>query len=95
MFVTIPYKKTEKADVTRTVDKYIRFTYDGDTGDRYLPDLSDFGSARENMRTAFERFPNEPAKVKEAIVAYLPWISSYVLRFPHTGSDANVHRIIF
>ena len=90
MIVSIPYKKTDKTDVAKQLDRYIRMTYDGDTGDKYLPELNEFNAARENMRTAVDRFPNEPEKVKEAIVAYLPWVTSFVLRFPHTGNDANL-----
>lgn len=92
MIASIPYKKTERVDIAKPLDRYIRVTYDGDTGDKYLPELNEFNAARENMRSAFDRFPNEPGKVKEAIVAYLPWISTYVLRFPHTGNDANVKK---
>lgn len=91
MIVSIPYKKTEKADISKAVDRYIRFTYDGDTGDKYVPEVNEFHAARENMRNAFDRFTTDPAKVKDAILAYLPWLQSFLIRFPHTGNDDNVN----
>ena len=89
MLVSIPYKKTEKVDLAKPLNRYIQTAYDADTANRYLSDLNEFNSARENMRTAFERFPNEPSKVYDAIAAYLPWASSFALRFPHTSNDVK------